>query len=125
MSQPVRSFKDLLVWQKSMRLVKLIYHLCCEFPDGERFGLTTQLQRAAVSIPANIAEGNSRGSRRDYARFVSISMGSLAETETYVLLAIELGFIDRDHALPSLELMDEIGRMLNTLRKRLLLKSSP
>lgn len=125
MNQPVRSFKDLLVWQKSMRLVKLIYHLCCEFPDGERFGLTTQLQRAAVSIPANIAEGNSRGSRRDYARFVSISMGSLAETETYVLLAIELGFIDRDHALPSLELMDEIGRMLNTLRKRLLLKSSP
>lgn len=116
----VRSHKELVVWQKAMDLVEMVYRMSKSFPDIERFGLTSQMTRAVISVPANIAEGNARGTRRDYAHFVSVSRSSLAETETYVLLAVRLRYVTEEAARPILELMQEIGKMLNVLRTRLL-----
>jgi four helix bundle protein len=120
----LRSHKDLQVWQKSMDLLEEIYRLSRPFPREEDWGLTSQLRRAVISVPANIAEGNARGSRRDYAHFVSIARGSLSETETLVLAAIRLKYLREEHAKAALSLLDEVGRMLNTLHNRLTAPSS-
>lgn len=115
----VQSHRDLHVWKRSIQLVKEIYRVSKRFPDSERYGLTSQLTRAAISVPANIAEGNARGTRRDYAQFISIARGSLAEVETYLIIAVELGYV-RNESVESLNKeMDEIGRMLTALRIRL------
>jgi four helix bundle protein len=103
-----------------MDLVEMVYQLANEFPDDERFRLTNQMTRAAISIPANIAEGNARGSLPDYARFVAISKGSAMETETYVLIAIRLNYTSAEAATPILDLITEISKMLTALRSRLL-----
>lgn len=79
MSAPIHSFRDLIVWQKSMVLVKRVYEISAEFPKHELFGLTSQIRRSAVSIPSNIAEGNGRGTTSDYVRFLHIARGSLFE----------------------------------------------
>ncbi len=116
---PIRSYRDLVVWQKSMDLVVEVYTLTGRFPPDERFRLVSQMTRAAASIPANIAEGFSRHSPNDYARFLAIAKGSLSETETFVLIAQRLGYTD-DAQLPRiLDLCDHIGRMLTSLRLRL------
>lgn len=114
-----RSHRDLMVWQRSIQLVKMIYQVSGSFPDTERYGLTSQLMRAAVSVPANIAEGNARGTRRDYAQFVSIARGSLAEVETYLIIAVELGYVTEEQTKAMNQEIDEIGRVLTTLRSRL------
>jgi four helix bundle protein len=90
----IQSHRDLIVWQKSMHLVETVYSLAKEFPEDERYRLVHQTTRAAVSVPANIAEGHARGTRRDYAHFVSIARGSLMELETYVMIAERLGYAD-------------------------------
>jgi four helix bundle protein len=113
------SFRDLTVWQKAMDLSVEVYRLSASFPADERFRLTAQVTRAAVSVPANIAEGNARGTRKDYAHFVAIARGSLAETETFLLLAIRLRFLDEARAARAFALASEVGRMLNALRSRL------
>jgi len=113
------SYRDLTVWQKAMDLSVEVYRLSASFPRDERFRLTSQVTRAAASVPANVAEGNARGTRKDYAHFVSIARGSLAETETFILLAVRLGYIDNAQAAPVLALANEVGRMLNVLRSRL------
>jgi four helix bundle protein len=115
----VRSHRDLVVWQRSIQLVKEIYRVSRYFPDTERYGLVSQLTRAAISVPANIAEGNARATRRDYAQFVSIARGSLAEVETYLIIAVELGYISSDEITALNQELDEIGRMLTALRIRL------
>ncbi|RPI59311.1 MAG: four helix bundle protein, partial [Planctomycetaceae bacterium] len=79
--RPIRSYKDLQVWQKSMELAGQIYEATQKFPADERFGLTSQLRRAAVSVPSNIAEGYGRGTRKDYKRFLQVARGSLYELE--------------------------------------------
>lgn len=116
------SYKDLIVWQKSIRLVKLIYQLSGVLPSEEKFGLTAQMRRSAVSIPSNIAEGQARRTTGDYIKFVSIAEGSLAELETQLIIAIDLGLCSNDDAGDCFELMTEIRKMLNALRRSLLLK---
>ncbi len=113
------SYRDLTVWQKAMDLSVEVYRVSALFPRDERFRLTSQITRAATSVPANIAEGNARGTRKEYAQFVSIARGSLAETETFLLLALRLGYVTEDSTAPVLALATEVGKMLNTLRSRL------
>src|SRR5688500_13574120 len=104
---------------EGMELVTAIYTLTKQFPVEERYGLIQQATRASVGAPANLAEGHSRGTRRDYAHYVSIARGSLMELESYVMIAERLGFAKRTAAAPVLEQITELGRMLTTLRQRL------
>jgi four helix bundle protein len=94
----VQSHRDLIVWQKAMDLAAEAYALTKCFPKAEAYGLTSQLTRAGASVAANIAEGHERSTSKDFAHFLSIAKGSLAETETYVLLAIRLGYVTEDDA---------------------------
>lgn len=118
--EEVRSHRDLIVWQKAMDLVVLIYGLAESFPRTETYRLTSQITRAVVSVPANITEGNARSSRKDYAHFLSIAKGSLMETETYIFLAVRLGYAPKEQTLESLKLITEISKMLTKLRTRLI-----
>jgi four helix bundle protein len=115
----VRSYRDLVVWQKGIELAEEAYKLAQLMPRNEEYRLTSQLLRAAVSVPANIAEGNSRGTRRDYAHFISISRGSVAEIETFLQLAVRCELVKPENVQPALLLADELGRLLNVLRQRL------
>jgi four helix bundle protein len=119
-----KSYKDLLVWQKSMAMVKLIYELTRNFPQDERFGLVIQMRRAAVSVPSTIAEGQSRHTRGEFIQFISHAKGSLAELDTQLLIAIELGFYSLPQAEGLLSLVDELQRMLNGLRQKLATRPS-
>jgi four helix bundle protein len=110
----------LLVWQKSMDMAVQVYRLTDRFPRSELYRLTSQATRAAVSVPANIAEGNGRGSRREYAHFLAIAKGSLNETETFLFLALRLGYLRENETAPTLFLITEIGKMLTALRARLI-----
>ena len=102
-----------------MDLAVEVYRLTFHFPKQEQYRLTSQLTRSAASVPANIAEGNGRGSKRDYAHFISIAKGSLNETETFLLLAVHLRYLTSKQADPAMDLINQIGRMLTTLRARL------
>lgn len=115
----IQSYRDLLVWQRAMRLAAETYRLAKLLPKVEEYRLTSQLLRAAASVPANIAEGHARGTRKDYAHFVSIARGSLAETETILLLLVEVDLLKSDQVEGALELCAETGRMLNALLARL------
>jgi four helix bundle protein len=113
------SHRELVVWQKSMDMAVQVYRLTGRFPRTETYRLTSQVTRAAASVPANIAEGNGRASRRDYANFLAIAKGSLNETETFLFLAVRLGYLHEHEAGPTLALITEIGKMLTSLRARL------
>jgi four helix bundle protein len=113
------SFQELLVWQKAMRLAREAYRLTRALPKAEEYRLTSQLLRAATSVATNIAEGHARGTRKDYAHFISIARGSLAETETLLLLLVDVELLTGEHVQPALALCAEIGRMLNRLHARL------
>jgi four helix bundle protein len=113
----VKSYKDLEVWQKAMDLVVECYRATKEFPKSEVYGLASQLRRAAVSIPANIAEGHARKSSREFVQHLSIAYSSLAELETHVQIAQRLDYISADKTSSLLETTAEIGRMLNRLRQ--------
>jgi four helix bundle protein len=117
---PIRTHRDLIVWQKAMKLAVLTHEIGKQFPSSERFGLTSQLHRAATTVPMNIAEGHGRGTRRDYAHFLSIARGSLMETETCIELGILLDYIPKEIAAPALSLTAEILRMINAIRWKLL-----
>ncbi len=120
--QPSKSFRELIVWQKSHAFVLGVYQTTrSEFPREEIYGLTSQFRRAAVSIAANIAEGYRKQSKADKARFLNTSEGSLEECRYYLILAKDLGFI-HDNAL--WDLSEEIGRLLNAYRRSLLAPSS-
>ena len=110
-------FKDLIVWQKAMELVKAVYALAKTFPADERYALTDQLRRAVVSIPSNIAEGCGRSSNADYSHFLSIARGSLYETMTQLQIAVDLGYIPVicDELQSQI---DEVGRMLTSMLKK-------
>ena len=117
MSSSVRSHRDLLVWQRSVDYVVQIYRLTTSFPADERFGLTSQIRRAAVSIPSNIAEGAARRSKKEFSQFVSIALGSAAEVETQLEIASRLAFISESHSAHSE--VRELIRMLIGLRQSL------
>ena len=102
-----------------MDLAVETYRLTSKFPASENYRLVSQITRAVASVPANIAEGNARGTRRDYANFLSIARGSLMEVETLIVLAIRLKYITQEQASQALDLVTEISKMLMVLRKRL------
>jgi four helix bundle protein len=116
-SYPIKSFRDLVVWQKAMRLCEAVYTASAEFPDAERYGLTSQIRRAAVSVPSNMAEGYGRNRTKDYLRYLRIARGSLYELETQLLLAARLHFADADHIGPCGQQIAECDRMLNALER--------
>jgi four helix bundle protein len=113
----MKSHKDLTVWQKSVEMVTTVYSETKKWPKEELYGLISQVRRASVSIPSNIAEGAGRGSQKEFTRFLSISLGSLAELETQIVIAQKLGYID-DIANFDQDLQ-EIRRMIIGLKKRL------
>ncbi len=115
----IHSYKDLIVWQKSMDLVTEIYAVTGKFPADERFGLTSQMRRAAVSIPSNIAEGRRRGSKKEYAQFLRISYGSGSELETQIEISKRLFFTEENRYEKADILLNEVMRMLQTIIKKL------
>jgi four helix bundle protein len=116
---PVKSYKDLIVWKKSVTLVCDIYRMTSQFPRDERFGLTAQLRRAAVSIPSNIAEGHGRATRGEYLNALSVARGSAHEVETLILISQRLDFGQQASAGELIAEIDEIIRMLSRLHSRL------
>jgi four helix bundle protein len=115
----VKSYRDLEVWQPGMDLAAECYRLARLMPKSEEFRITSQLLRAAASIPANIAEGRLRGTRKDYARFVAIARGSLAEAETFQLLSVRIGLLTEQDTDPAMSIADKLGRQLNVLWSQL------
>lgn len=115
----ISSFKDLIVWQKSYGLIKEVYLLSADLPDQERFGLLSQMRRAVISIPSNIAEGSERGSRKEYAHFLRIALGSSVELETQLLIAKDVYNIVTKDAEADLF---EVQKMLTAMIKKLELK---
>ena len=115
----MRGYVELKVWAKAMDLAAMLYDLCKQMPKSELYGMISQMQRAAASVPANIAEGYQRGSRKDYARFIGIARGSLAEVETFLLLAVRVGHLKTAEAQSSLNAAEEVGRMLTGLKQKL------
>jgi four helix bundle protein len=115
----IKSCRDLLVWQKGMALAKQVYSMTRAFPDDERFGLIAQMRRAAVSVPSNIAEGQARQGRREFVQFLSHAEGSLAELDTQLTLAIELGYCRHSDAQQSVAVIAELQKMIASLRRKL------
>jgi len=114
---PVKSYKDLKVWSAAVDLVTDVYRLTEKFPRHEAFGLASQIQRAAVSVPSNIAEGQARNSDNEFNHFLGISLGSLAEMETQLIIAEKLRYIETGTVQAVLGRCDEIGKMLRGLKK--------
>lgn len=115
----IQTYRDLDVWQKSMDLVVAIYRLTKGFPRDEQWGLTSQIRRAAVSIPANIAEGYGRSHRAEYIRFLTIARGSLLEVETHLQIAVRLEYISRQDARTTWAILQDVDRLLNGLLRSL------
>jgi len=115
-------YRDLKVWQLGVDISLQVYSITKEFPKDELYCLTSQVRRAAISIPSNIAEGHARKSQKEFRRFLNIAKGSLAELETQVIIANELGYLDQDNTNKLLLLADQLSRMLsgliNSLRKK-------
>ena len=121
--RPRQSHKDLILWQKALDLAVAVHEVSSTFPRSEVFGLVSQIRRASVSVPSNIAEGSARRSTREFIAFLHIARGSMAEVETQLLLAQRFGYLD-DSRLTALQLnLDEVGRIMNAvitgLRRRL------
>jgi four helix bundle protein len=115
----IKSFRDLLAWQKGIELVEAIYLATASFPREELYGLTIQIRKAAVSIPSNIAEGQSRHTTRDFLNFLSIAKGSLSELETQLTIAERLRYISATEAASLLQLASEVGRLIGGLSRSL------
>jgi four helix bundle protein len=112
---PVRSFRDLIVWQRAVELTEECYRLTASLPAVERYGLAGQIRRAAISVPAHIAEGFARRTKAEYLRLLSASGGSLAELETHLLLLVRLGYLPPEAIVAAAGKADEVGRMLRAL----------
>ena len=112
-------YRGLEVWQKSMDLVEEVYRSTRTLPDAERYGLISQMQRASVSVPANVSEGSGRNHTREFIQHVSIAYGSLLELETHIVIARRLTYLEGARSERLLAMTGEIGRMLNGLRRSL------
>lgn len=115
----MHNFKNIIAWQKAMSLVKDVYLLTEKFPKQEVYGLASQVNRAAISIPSNIAEGSGRNSNKDFLRFLEISISSSFELETQILLAKELGFITDENMITVLEKLTEVQKLIFGFQKTL------
>jgi four helix bundle protein len=122
MNSETQSYKDLVVWQKGITLAKLIYQLTASFPGEEKFGIVSQMRRASVSVPSNIAEGQARHTTGEFVQFISHAEGSVAELETQLVLSVELEFCTKSDVIVAYETLDEIRRMLNALRRKLAMR---
>lgn len=119
MSNEVRNYKDLIAWQKAMDLVVSCYEISRVFPAHEKYGLSSQLQRSAVSIPANIAEGQGRQHTAEFLNHLSIAYGSLMELETHIQIALRLNYIEQSVSESLLKQTAEVGRLINGLMRSL------
>lgn len=116
----VKSYKELLIWQKGIKIVVLVYKLTKDFPKDEIYALTSQLKRASLSVPSNIAEGFGRQTDKSFNHFLNIARGSLNEIETQLIIAKELGFITDDNLIPEImSLIEEESKMINAFAKNL------
>ncbi|MBU4272082.1 MAG: four helix bundle protein [Planctomycetes bacterium] len=120
----VKDYRDLIVWQKAMNLVETIYRTTKTFPREEIYGLTSQIRRAAISIPSNIAEGNGRHTTRDYVHFLGMAYGSVKEVETQVLISERLRYINSDRSGELVQMTTEIARLISGLVNSLNRKTS-
>jgi len=123
METTIKSHKDLLVWQKSLDLVENVYLLTEKFPQRELYGLSAQMRRAAVSISSNIAEGRSRGTRKDFTHFLHMAFGSASELETQLLIAKRLSLASDKECEASLSILLEVSKMLRAMISKLEAKS--
>ena len=121
----INDYKDLLVWQKAMDLSVDCYRLSAGFPSSERYGITVQLRDAAVSVPANIAEGRGRRGTREFLRYLNIAYGSLNELQTHLILAERLGFTPAGGTAPLIAQTEEVAKMLNGLKNALRSRTQP
>lgn len=115
----MKSYKELVVWQKSMELVVLVYNITNTFPNGERFGLVSQMRRSAVSIPSNIAEGYGRKSKKENAYFVNVAYGSATELDTQVIISHRLKFIKQSEMSSVGSTLSQVQKMLYSYRRSL------
>ena len=115
----VNHYKELIVWQKAMDLVCLVYEVTKSFPKDELYGLTQQIRRAVVSVPSNIAEGQARKSTAEFRNFLSIARGSMAEVETQLLIALRLNYLQQPQLQRIMAVHDEISKMLPVLISKL------
>lgn len=115
----LKSYKDLIVWQKAIELVALIYRRTATFPKDETYGLRQQIRRAAVSIPSNIAEGQCRSTTKDFLNFLAIARGSLGEVETQLIIGSRLEYLKKEELDELLGYVNEIGRLLSGLQNSL------
>jgi four helix bundle protein len=113
----IQNYRDLIAWQKAMDLVEQVYEATADFPIDERFGLTQQLRRGAISIPSNIAEGHAQRSTQEYRRFLSIANGSRAEIGTQVLLAFRLKYLEEAKRADLFDQIEEVGRLIQWTSK--------
>lgn len=116
----ITNFRELEVWRRSIVLSKKVYSVTGDFPKREDYGLTSQIRRAVVSISSNLAEGSGRGTKRDFANFVSVSLGGLRETQSQLFLSKELGYLDEEDLLELDSDIEELARMLIGFRRYLL-----
>ena len=116
----VESYRDLIVWNRAMDLVDEVYRIAAKLPAIENYGLRSQLTRAAYSVPTNVAEGQGRGTMKDFANFLVMARGSLGELETLLLVSVRQKYISPEDIRPAFRLSGEVGKMLTALRKRLL-----
>lgn len=121
----LRSYRELDVWNIAVEMVEAVYLCARAWPESERFGLISQAQRAAVSVPANIAEGYGRAHRGDYLRHLSIARGSLMELETHLIVAHRLGYVSKGAVTPVWRLTQRVGQMLNRQMKALIEPETP
>ncbi len=119
MSLRIKSYHDLRIWQLGIQIVKSTYAITREFPKSEIYGLAGQMQRAAVSIPSNIAEGHIRGSDREFNRFLQIALGSCAELETQIIIAKELAYLNVSEVGKFLQELNEEAKQIRTLSKHI------
>ncbi len=121
----MKSYRELIVWQKAINLCVEVYKITEAFPKTELYSLTSQIRRAVVSIPSNIAEGYCRGHRPEYIQFLRISFGSGAELETQLLIAHKIGYLDEKYFKDLIENLNEIMKMLNKLIDTLQISTKP
>jgi four helix bundle protein len=115
----IRDYKDLRVWQKAMELAERIYDLTRQFPSEEKFGIVSQMRRAAVSVPSNLAEGQARNTTGEFVQFISHAEGSLAELDTQLRLSVALGLCQKTDLEPVAGLVTDLQKMLKGLRSKL------
>lgn len=115
----VKTYKDLIVWQKAMEMTTLLYKIIKKLPKEETYTLCDQMRRAAISIPSNIAEGFGRNSKKEYLQFLYIANGSVCELETQLILCVNINYLSEIETQPTMDLLSEIGKIIMTITKKL------